>query len=120
MKIGSVWLIFIYTKVFGWQTQMLDGGPYFKASGAVSFYVECQTQEDVDYFWNKLTGGGNPSAQQCGWLQDKYGFSWQIIPTVLPRLLNDPDKAKADRVMQAMLQMKKIEIEKLRQAYEGK
>lgn len=88
----------------------------FKANGAISQYVECETQEEVDYYWNNLTEGGDPAAQQCGWLQDKYGFSWQIIPTALPRLLNDPDKAKAGRAMKAMLQMKKIVISDLEAA----
>lgn len=95
----------------------LDGGPFFKPTGAVSFYVECDTQEEVDYYWSKLTEGGDEKAQQCGWLQDKYGFSWQIIPKALPKLLNDPDKEKSGRVMEAMLKMKKIEIEGLKKAY---
>lgn len=102
----------------GQRFMALDGGPFFKPSGAVSFYVDCDTQEEVDYFWNKLTEGGDEKLQQCGWLQDKFGFSWQIVPKVLPELLNDPDKTKADRVMQAMLQMKKIDIAGLRNAYE--
>lgn len=113
----------VLTGVFELEGQMfmaLDGGPFFKPSGAVSFYVECEKQEEVDYYWNKLTEGGDPKAQVCGWLQDKYGFSWQIIPTALPRYLNDPDQEKADRVMQAMLKMKKIDIEKLKEAYEGR
>ncbi len=104
----------------GQKFMALDGGPSFKPSGAVSFYVECETQEEVDYYWDKLTEGGDPKAQQCGWLQDKYDFSWQIIPAALPRLLNDPDREKADRVMQAMLKMKKIDVEKLNRAYEGR
>ncbi|MEY4731796.1 MAG: hypothetical protein RL681_742 [Candidatus Parcubacteria bacterium] len=111
----------VLTAVFelgGQRFMALDGGPYFKASGAVSFYFECERQEEVDEYWNKLTEGGDPKAQQCGWLQDRYGFSWQIIPTTLPRLLNDPDRKKADRVMQAMLRMKKIDIAGLEQAYD--
>lgn len=113
----------ILTGVFeleGQRFMALDGGPFFKPSNAVSFYVECETQEEVDYYWDKLTEGGDPKAQQFGWLQDKYGFSWQIIPAALPRMLNDPDSGKAGRVMQAMLRMKKIEIEELEQAYEGR
>jgi predicted 3-demethylubiquinone-9 3-methyltransferase (glyoxalase superfamily) len=113
----------VLTGVFeleGQRFMALDGGPYFKPSGAVSFYVECETQEDVDYYWSKLSEGGDPKAQQCGWLQDKYGFSWQIIPKALPELLNDPDKEKSGRVMQAMLQMKKIDVERLRKAYDNK
>jgi predicted 3-demethylubiquinone-9 3-methyltransferase (glyoxalase superfamily) len=113
----------VLTGVFeleGQQFMALDGGPYFKPSGAVSFYVECERQEEVDYYWSKLSEGGDPKSQQCGWLQDKYGFSWQIIPKALPELLNDPDKEKSGRVMQAMLQMKKIDVEKLRKAYDNK
>jgi predicted 3-demethylubiquinone-9 3-methyltransferase (glyoxalase superfamily) len=109
----------VLTAVFeleGQRFMALDGGPFFKATGAVSFYVECESQEEVDYYWDKLTEGGDPKAQQCGWLQDKFGFSWQIIPTALPALLNDPDKAKADRAMQAMLKMKKIDIQGLKGA----
>ena len=109
----------ILTAIFeleGQRFMCLDGGPYFKPSGAVSFYVECETQEEVDHYWNKLTEGGDPKAQQCGWLADKYGFSWQIIPVILGQLLSDPDKAKADRVMKAMLQMKKIDSATLEKA----
>jgi predicted 3-demethylubiquinone-9 3-methyltransferase (glyoxalase superfamily) len=95
----------------------LDGGPFFRPTPAVSFYVECGSQKEVDYYWDKLTEGGDPKAQQCGWLKDKYGFSWQIIPTALTRLLNDPDEEKADRAMQAMLKMKKIDIAALRRAH---
>ncbi len=97
----------------------LDGGPYFKPTGAMSLYVECETQEEVDHYWNALTAGGDPAAQQCGWCQDKYGFSWQIIPKALPEMLNDKDQAKAGRVMAAMMQMKKIDIAGLKQAYES-
>lgn len=112
----------VLTAVFELEGQIfmaLDGGPFFKPTGAVSFYVECETQEEVDYYWQRLTAGGDEKAQQCGWLQDKFGFSWQIIPTALPKLLNDPDPVKADRVMQAMLKMKKIDIEELKGAYES-
>lgn len=112
----------VLTAVFeleGQRFMALDGGPFFKPSGAISFYIECENQEEVDYYWDMLTKGGDPKAQQCGWLQDKYGFSWQIIPTALPLLLDDPDREKADRVMQTMLTMKKIDIEKLEQAYNG-
>ena len=109
----------VLTAVFqlaGQTFMCLDGGPIFKPSTATSLYVRCKDQKEVDYFWNKLTAGGLPEAQQCGWLQDKYGFSWQIIPDALPKLLNDKNKAKADRAMQAMLQMRKIDIAKLREA----
>ncbi len=110
----------VLTAVFELEGQTfmaLDGGPFFKPSGAVSFYIECKTQDEVDYYWDKLTEGSDPKAQQCGWLQDKYGFSWQVIPIALPKLLNDPDAKKADRVMQAMLKMKKIIIADLESAY---
>ena len=112
----------IMTAVFELENQQfmaLDGGPYFKPTGAVSFYVDCDTQEEVDYYWNKLTEGGDPAAQQCGWLLDKFGFSWQIIPKKLPELMNDPNPVKAGRVMQAMLQMRKIDVEGLEKAYQG-
>lgn len=112
----------VLTGVFeleGQRFMALDGGPYFKPSAAVSFYIECKDQAEVDYYWSKLTEGGDPNAQQCGWLQDKFGFSWQVVPEALPRLMNDPDKAKADRVMQAMLQMKKIDVAGLEKAYKG-
>lgn len=110
----------VLTAVFELEGQTfmaLDGGPFFKPSGAVSFYIECDKQEEVDYFWNKLTEGGNPQAQQCGWLMDKYGFSWQVIPKALPELLNDPNRPKANRVLQAMLKMKKIDIAGLEEAF---
>ena len=95
----------------------LNGGPQFKFTEAISLYVNCDSQEEVDHYWNKLSEGGQ--IQQCGWLKDKFGLSWQIIPSALSKLMGDPDRAKANRVMQAMLQMKKIDIAKLQQAYEG-
>jgi predicted 3-demethylubiquinone-9 3-methyltransferase (glyoxalase superfamily) len=94
----------------------LNGGPVFKFTEAISFFVSCETQEEVDALWNKLTEGGEEG--QCGWLKDRFGLSWQIVPTALGEMLSDPDPAKAQRVMQAMLQMKKIDIAKLKQAYE--
>jgi predicted 3-demethylubiquinone-9 3-methyltransferase (glyoxalase superfamily) len=112
----------VLTAVFelmGQRFMALDGGPLFKASGAISFYVECENQEEVDAYWNRLTEGGDPNEQQCGWLKDKFGFSWQIIPSALPKLMNDPDAEKAGRVMQAMLQMKKIDVAGLEAAYRG-
>jgi len=102
----------------GMQFTALNGGPHFKFTEAISLYVNCEDQAEVDYFWNKLCAdGGQPS--QCGWLKDKFGLSWQIVPAVLPRLLSDPDGAKAGRVMQAMLQMQKIDVAKLEQAAKG-
>lgn len=111
----------VITGVFeleGQRFMALDGGPYFQPNGAVSFYIECETQEEVDHFWDKLSEGGDPKTQQCGWLQDKFGFSWQVVPTLLPKLLSDADATKSGRVMQAMLQMKKIDIEALQKAYD--
>ena len=92
----------------------LNGGPQFKFSPATSFVVNCETQEEVDHFWEKLSEGG--ATQQCGWLQDKFGVSWQIVPTALAKLMSDPDPAKRNRVMGALMQMTKIEIAKLQQA----
>jgi len=96
----------------------LNGGPQFKFSEAVSFIVNCVTQEEVDYYWEKLTEGGDEKAQVCGWLKDRYGVSWQIVPTALGKLLQDKDAVKSGRVMKAMLQMKKLDIKSLKQAYE--
>jgi predicted 3-demethylubiquinone-9 3-methyltransferase (glyoxalase superfamily) len=95
----------------------LNGGPVFKFNEAISFQVDCATQEEVDYYWEKLSEGGDEKAQQCGWLKDKYGLSWQIVPRVLVEMLNDPDAKKSQRVMAAMLKMKKIDIETLKRAY---
>jgi len=94
----------------------LNGGPHFKFTEAISFVVNCESQEDVEYFWEKLSRGGDENAQQCGWLKDQYGLSWQIVPTVLAELLSDPDPEKSRRAMKAMLQMKKIDIEKIKRA----
>lgn len=95
----------------------LNGGPQFTFSPAISFVVNCQTQEEVDEYWARLSAGG--STQQCGWLQDKFGVSWQIVPTALGALMSDPDSAKSQRVMNALLQMTKIDIAELHRAYEG-
>ena len=95
----------------------LNGGPMFKFNEAISFQVSCETQQEVDYYWEKLSEGGDEKAQQCGWLKDKYGVSWQIIPEILIKMLNDSDSQKSQRVMEAMLGMKKIEIDGLRRAY---
>lgn len=95
----------------------LNGGPVFKFTEAISLVVNCDTQTEVDDMWTKLSSGGAP--QQCGWLKDKFGVSWQIVPRVLPDLLNDPDAEKSGRVMRAMLQMTKIDIAQLRRAYDG-
>jgi predicted 3-demethylubiquinone-9 3-methyltransferase (glyoxalase superfamily) len=96
----------------------LNGGPHFKFTEAVSFFVDCASQQEVDRLWDALSEGGEKS--QCGWLKDRYGLSWQIVPSVLGEMLQDKDPEKSKRVMTAMLQMKKIDIKALRQAYEGK
>jgi predicted 3-demethylubiquinone-9 3-methyltransferase (glyoxalase superfamily) len=95
----------------------LNGGPEFKFNEAVSLSIPCRSQEEVDYYWEKLTDGGEEV--QCGWLKDRYGLSWQVNPVVLDEMLSDPDPAKADRVMQAMLKMVKIDIPTLEKAYQG-
>src|SRR6266498_5772086 len=97
----------------------LNGGPVFQFNEAISFQVRCQDQKEVDYYWERLSKGGDAKAQQCGWLKDKYGVSWQIVPTVLPEMLQDADAEKSQRVMKAMLHMKKMDIETLKRAYEG-
>lgn len=96
----------------------LNGGPHFQFSPAISFVVNCETQEGVDHFWDKLSEGG--AKKQCGWLQDKFGLSWQIVPTALGRLMSDPDREKTGRMMKALMQMNKIEIQKLQEAFDGK
>lgn len=102
----------------GQQFMALNGGPHFRFTEAISLLVTCQTQEEVDDLWKKLTaGGGAPS--QCGWLKDRFGLSWQIIPSVLLEMLTDKDAGRSKRVMEAMLQMGKIDIKKLKQAYHG-
>lgn len=97
----------------------LNGGPHFKFSEAISFIVNCETQEEVDDYWNKLSEDGDPKAQMCGWLKDKFGLSWQIVPLALSQLISDPDREKAGRVMNAMLKMKKIDIKGLKDAYDN-
>jgi predicted 3-demethylubiquinone-9 3-methyltransferase (glyoxalase superfamily) len=101
-------------QIEGQEFYALNGGPQFKFTPAISFFVNCETQQEVDELWDKLSAGGR--TDRCGWLQDKFGLSWQIIPTVLGQLLGDKDPQRAKRAMQAMLQMTKIDIEKLQQA----
>jgi predicted 3-demethylubiquinone-9 3-methyltransferase (glyoxalase superfamily) len=111
----------IITAIFeleGQTFQALDGGPIFKFNEAISLSIECEDQKEVDYFWEKLSAV--PEAEQCGWVKDKFGLSWQIIPKQMGELLSSSDKEKAGRAMQAMLQMKKIDIKKLQEAYEGR
>ena len=96
----------------------VNGGPHFKFTEAISFVIHCKSQEEVDHYWEKLTANGGQESQ-CGWLKDKYGMSWQVVPDALLEMIKDPDPEKSRRVMNAMLQMKKIEIAKLREAYNG-
>ena len=96
----------------------LNGGPQFKFTEAISFYVSCETQREIDYFWTKLSAGGQKS--RCGWLKDKFGVSWQVVPPILGEYLNDKDSGKASRVMEAMMNMEKLDIKKLKAAYARK
>lgn len=104
----------------GQQFVALNGGPVFTFNEAVSFIINCNNQEEVDYYWNKLTEGGDPKAQQCGWLKDKFGLSWQVVPTRLPELMTDKDPQKSERVMSALLNMKKLDVKQLEDAYAGR
>jgi predicted 3-demethylubiquinone-9 3-methyltransferase (glyoxalase superfamily) len=97
----------------------LNGGPVFKFNEAISFQVACRDQQEVDYYWARLSEGGDEKAQQCGWLKDKYGVSWQVVPNVLIEMFSGPTSAKSERAMAAMLQMKKIDIATLERAYNG-
>lgn len=97
----------------------LNGGPFFKFNEAISLQIYCDTQEEVDYYWEKLREGGDPKADQCGWLKDKYGVSWQVVPRLMGELMSDSDPGKAGRVMNAMLPMKKLDIAELERAADG-
>lgn len=97
----------------------LNGGPAFTFNEAVSFVVHCATQDEVDYYWDRLTEGGDAKAQMCGWLKDRFGVSWQIVPDALVQYMSDPDPAKAQRTMEAMLQMKKLDVAQLKRAHDG-
>jgi predicted 3-demethylubiquinone-9 3-methyltransferase (glyoxalase superfamily) len=103
----------------GQEFTALNGGPHFKFSEAISFVVRCETQAEVGRYWDKLTEGGDERAQQCGWLKDKFGVSWQIVPVALFEMMSGADKEKSGRAMQAMQQMKKLDLPALRRAYEG-
>jgi predicted 3-demethylubiquinone-9 3-methyltransferase (glyoxalase superfamily) len=97
----------------------LNGGPLFKFNEAISFQIYCDTQKEIDYYWQKLTEGGDKNAQVCGWLKDKFGVSWQVVPLVLIKMLQDKDSNKTERVMKTMLQMNKLDINALTKAYHG-
>ncbi len=115
-KAGSV--LTIYFKLNGQEYLALNGGPEYKFTPAVSFTVACKNQKEVDYYWDKLSKGGKGVA--CSWLEDKFGMSWQIVPDILPKMLMDKDRKKADRVMRAMMLMVKINIKELEAAYKGR
>jgi predicted 3-demethylubiquinone-9 3-methyltransferase (glyoxalase superfamily) len=106
-------------QIVGCFVTALNGGPQFKFNEAVSLQVMCDSQEEIDRYWSKLTAGGDEQAQQCGWLKDKFGLSWQIVPAELPELIGDKDPEKAGRAMNAMLKMKKLDIRALEQAHAG-
>ncbi len=103
----------------GMKFTALNGGPMYKFTEAISFQISCETQEDVDYYWEKLGEGGDEKAQQCGWLKDKFGLSWQVVPAELPDVLGGPDHEGSQRAMAAMMQMKKLDIGALKKAYAG-
>ena len=116
-RIESVSLMSATFQLEGTEFIALNGGPQFKFTEAVSFFVNCETQEEIDYFWEKLSAGGEKS--RCGWLKDRFGVSWQVVPPILGEMLNDEDEEKSKRVMQAMLQMNKLDIKTLKAAYKG-
>jgi len=115
-KEGSVMTIDF--KIEGQKFLALNGGPIFKFNEAISFQIYCDTQEEIDYYWDKLTEDGDKNAQVCGWLKDKFGVSWQVVPVALIKMLEDKDSRKTERVMKAMLQMQKLDIDALRKAYQ--
>lgn len=115
-KEGSV--MTINFEIEGQQFLALNGGPIFKFNESISFQVYCDTQEEIDYYWEKLTEGGDKNAQVCGWLKDKFGVSWQVVPIALIKMLQDEDSKKTERVMKAMLQMHKLDIDALTKAYQ--
>ncbi|HEY5825887.1 MAG TPA: VOC family protein [Cyclobacteriaceae bacterium] len=116
-KPGSV--MTVEFNLMGQHFSALNAGPEFKFNESLSFVVDCETQEEVDFFWNKLKAEGDPKAQQCGWLKDKYGLSWQIVPRILTELSRDKDQEKVERVMDALMKMKKLDIQELKEAAEG-
>ena len=116
-KPGSVMVVAF--ELDGQSFTALNGGPVFKFNEAISFQVQCDTQDEIDFYWGKLSAGGDPKAQQCGWLKDKYGASWQIVPRTMGEMMTASDPAKSNRVMTAMLLMKKIDLAALKQAFDG-
>ncbi len=114
---GSVMTVLF--ELDGQQFTALNGGPLFKFNESISFQVNCETQKEIDYYWEKLTAGGDPKAQQCGWLKDKYGLSWQVVPTIMAEFFKSESSAKSQRAMEALLRMKKLDIAELKKAYAG-
>ena len=106
-------------EVLGQPMLALNGGPIFQFTEALSLMVLCDTQDEVDHYWNALSQGGDPAAQQCGWLKDRYGVSWQITPAVFAQWITSPDRAAVERYMSAMMTMKKLDLARLRRAFEG-
>ena len=114
---GSVMVVVF--ELDGQEFTALNGGPVFKFTEAISFQINCETQEEIDYYWEKLSAGGDPRAQQCGWLKDKYGLSWQVVPTMMAKLFKNENSATSQRAMEAMLRMKKLDISELKKAAAG-
>ncbi len=115
MPVGSI--LTINFKLNGQEYVALNGGPIFKFTEAVSLMVECKDQKEIDYYWNKLSKGGDKKAQACGWLKDKYGLSWQIFPSIMTKVLKDKNQKRQDKVMEVMCQMKKLNVKALEKAY---
>ncbi len=105
-------------EIFGQELQLMTAGPLFKFTEAISFVINCEDQKEIDYYWDKLSA--DPNAEQCGWLKDKYGLSWQVVPNIMNEMMKNGDKEKIGRVTQAFLKMKKFDIAKLKEAYDGK
>ncbi len=114
---GSAMVVTFYLD--GQEFAALNGGPHFKFNEAISLMVRCESQAEIDYFWDKLGAGGDPNAQQCGWLKDKYGLSWQIVPTAMEEMMTSTDRAKSGRVMNVLLKMKKLDLAALQKAYDA-
>jgi predicted 3-demethylubiquinone-9 3-methyltransferase (glyoxalase superfamily) len=114
---GSVMVVTFFLD--GQEYAALNGGPHFKFNEAISLMVRCESQAEIDYFWDKLGAGGDPKAQQCGWLKDKYGLSWQIVPTAMQEMMTSKDPAKSGRVMNALLKMKKLDLAALQKAHDA-
>ena len=114
---GSVMIVVF--ELDGQQFSALNGGPHFQFTPAISLQVDCKTQAEVDHYWDRLSAGGDPKAQQCGWLKDRFGLSWQIVPDIVPKLLGDAGSPKSQRAMNAMMQMKKPDIAAMQRAYDG-